>query len=567
MRFSLHTLAAACLFAIYSEVALADVVFEQDFTSQANCTTGRENQCWIDNGFLTGQNNEFPRGTVEDGYFEIKLPHGGSSTGRITIPLAGDLKEARIMRVVEFAPEYIFPPETHGPAVRITGDSGCDLGGNLEMGDNNYFYHFNNGNCGFSGSTIMRNQSGSARLRGGRKYVIEEYIKIDDSCSDSSSPTGCNGIYRLWVDGVLWSEHTNRNFGGVNNDTTISVWAYEWYMHIGNAGNWGDPEDAAPWARIHHVTIRDDNTEIGAPDGLVQGTQVDEPYFAYHNTNNFRGNQFGDCTFNNGGRRGFNFGSNYLTSENTTLETTSPSRTSEFPPDPTECSTEAAQDGRYMRSSASSGGTGIQFGRRAYADGAGGVEYYQNWFIHGWLYLPEGNNYGSVNFAGFRSYNCFDGCDDADYARTISLSVNDGKWAIARRWDTLTQAYHTAEENIITGEWVEFELWHDRVNERASLRINGERVVDADLEGVNQNIMQDPGGDGGGSAVVGIIYTANAVTINYSDVSIGTQSFSSCDGWEDGVCPYENGDDPDPPPPIDPPATGNGAGGFVGVFF
>lgn len=573
---ALQKVAAAALFALYSsQFALAAEIFSQDFESLSNCTTGREDTCWTDNGFATGDYDDFKRGTIKqdggalgNGYFEINHPFGGTSTGRVNIDTT-DATEVRWGHFIRFSDDYQFYSQTHGVGMRITGDSGCDLGGNTEFGNDPAYYMFNNGSCGFSNAIdLTATETGRTTLKGGRWYWVEQYIKIDTTCSDNTSQTGCDGIYRMWIDEVLVSEHTNRNFAGDTRNAVVSTFAYEWYYHVGNPGHWTLVEgntNPTPKVQIDNLIIRNDSTEIGIPEGATQGTANSVPYFIWHTANNFIAHQYNDCTLSSfTNQRGFNYGGVWRTNGNATSQTATPVGNDGFPPDATECTSQEAATDAYMEVSTSTGdGGGASFGRPAYYTGSGSASYYQNWFIHGWIYLPSGNDYSNVLLSGFRAYNCYSGCCDgscAPWGRVIAMSVNSGNWAIARRWDTATSTYHTGSTAITEDAWVEFELRHNRTGESATLKINGTEVVTADLTGVSQDIMQDPGGDGGGGVVVGVIdYIGTGTFVaHYDDISVGSVSFTSCDGWESGTCPFAEDE---------PAAPGNTGGAFIGKFY
>jgi hypothetical protein len=532
---------------LQAQAAFAIEIFNQDFESLTNCTTGREDQCWIDNDFVTGNAATFARGKIKNdaqmrgnGYFEIQHPFGGTSTGRVNIDTT-DATTVTWGHFIRFSDDYMFYSQTHGVGMRITGDSGCDLGGNTEFGNDPAYYMFNNGSCGFSNAVdLIANQTGRTVFKGNRKYWVVQQIKIDTSCTDSSSQTGCNGEYRMWIDGTLVSEHTNRNFAGVLRNATVSTFAYEWYYHVGFPGHAG----VTPTVWIDDLIIRNDDTYITMPS-LTQGTANTTPYFIWHAANNFVAHQFNDCTLSSfTNQRGFNYGSVWRTNGNATSQTATPNGNNEYPPDPTECASAAAATDAYMEVATATGdGGGVSFGRPAYYTGTGSPSYYQNWLIHGWIYLEPGNDYGNVLLSGFRSYNCYSGCCDgscAPWARVIAVSVNSGNWAIAYRSDTATSTYYTSTTAITEGAWVEFELWHDKTNELAQLRIDGNIVRVADLTGMPQSIMQDPGGDGGGGVVVGVIdyIGTGTFTVRYDDVSVGSASFSSCDGWDGDDCPF-----------------------------
>ena len=107
--------------------ASAGVIFTQDFETQTNCTTGKEQSCWTDNGFTAGDQTTFVRGTIKgdgsvmgSGYMEIQLPFGGTSTGRVNINTT-DVSEARWGHFVWFSKDYQFYSQTHGVGMRLTG--------------------------------------------------------------------------------------------------------------------------------------------------------------------------------------------------------------------------------------------------------------------------------------------------------------------------------------------------------------------------------------------------------------------------------------------------------------
>lgn len=567
IRDSLQKVAATALFALYSsQPALATDLLTQTFDNLSNCTTGREDQCWIDNGFATGNAATFSQGTIKSdggasgsGYLRIQFPFGRTSTGRVTVPVTPSA-DATSKYWIRFSTDYHFYTQTHGPGMRITGTGGCDLGGNTEFGNKLESYFFNNGSCGFSNALHLgANQTGALALRGGHWYLVQEEIQIDDSCSDSTSQTGCNGVKRMWIDTVLVQEHTNVNFAGVNRTGRVSSFGYEWYYHIG----WPENDGQFQYVDIDQVVVNNTTTPPTADGGVTQGTANSIPYFIGCNTNNYVSAQRNDCLAPDFASRancspaeGYASYSSYITAGST-----SPSGHNGYPPDATDCPTEAATTDKYLKVviSASPGRAGYGIARDdvgEYKDGAGNLAWYQNWFHAGWIYLPTGNDYSpNVLLVGWRA-------EKGGEMRALGLSVNSGNWAVGYKWDSSTVSIATTSSTAITeNAWVSYELWHDRANQTISLRIGGTKIIDAfDLSGIATfDIMQDPGVDGGASAPIGVLDFQGTApfSVYYDDTTIRTTSPTSCDGWESGTCPFAA--EPDP--------AGNTGGAFIGKFY
>lgn len=545
------------------ETALAATLLTQDFDTLGNCSTGREDQCWIDNGFATGNAATFDSGTIKSdggatgsGYFRIQHPDGGTSTSRITIDITDSTTVAWGMWV-RFSNDYMFYSETHGPGVRITGTASCDMGGNWEPGNNPHYYVFNNGSCGVSDTNqhIGVEQTAQTTLKGGHWYWVSQEIVIDTSCSDSTAIDGCNGSYKLWIDGTLRSSQTNLNFAGVNRTAKASVFAWEWYFHNG----WVALNDSPQYVDFDSLTINDVGGEITAPGGVTQGTASTTSYFIGCYRNNGISRQYNDCLtsgpfVNRGGA--CPYGDTFKNSSYITQATSSPIGHDGYPPDATECSTEAAATDAYLKIATASGdGAGIAIARDGFGEfynGAGALAWYQYWCIHGWMYLPSGNDYSNNPLlAGFRAYS-----GAANDTRALAITVNNSsgsKWAIGHRWDSgTTSVLTTSATAIVEDQWNEFQICYDNTAETVSLYVDqtdnatsdGSYVVNAyDISGVSHAIMQDPGDDGGASAVVGVIdYDGTGTfTVGYDDYSIGTASFIDTNGWTEGDSPFGGG--------------------------
>jgi len=516
------------------------------FDELSRCSTGRETQCWADNGLGTSELSTASKfyitaggAAVGSGKMKGRAPAGGTGPGymQISIP-GGSATKVNLRYYMKYTDGYMGYIYDHGPSIRGDGTGGCIRGGTFEQSPWNYFMYNTGAGCTVDTFNLTPNKPNPPVLKNNRWYLIEQQKIIDTSCSNPSSVTGCNGVMRMWIDGQLVMEYTNVNWGGVTNGVRwTQVWGPRSYYHV-REQVWEPSiefDNFVASVNGHNIGAASAENSRGSADPLspYASHQGIEPFLGRHPVN--------DCSTPSG-YLGTNYGYKWRSGGSLVTEQAFPggfADTCQSPP--------AANKSLKVTVNSTGGGGGVAFPRWGGPDSP--ITFAQQ-VIHGWLYVPSSNNYSNAPaLVGFAGYGCAPGdCTEDSWGNFVSLTVNNGKWALAQRNKAVsntTQIVGTSSVNVQANTWLRFEIvvWQ---NQKASVMIAGQRLFDKVSLPNTVNWLFT--GTSTNDAIVGVInFTGTApFSIYFDDVSVGTASFWSCDGWHSSSCPF-GGSDTTPP--------------------
>ncbi len=532
----------------------ADITMCYDFESLGNCSTGREETCWSDNGidnanrnngqdfYITNGGAEVGTAAVGSGFIQGKGVYGNAGPGYTSFAIPnGGATAVNLRYYIKFTKGYLHYFADHGPGIAgLFG--GCNRGGTLEQSAYNYYMYNTGTGCGAGSFDLYPNQSNLPNLKNNRWYLIEQQKIMDTSCSDTSSSTGCNGIARMWIDEQLVLEYTNVNWGGVHAGLKwTSIWGPRSYYHIRHP-SW-EPE-----VHFDNFAVSTNGTYIGpASSENSRGTaDASSPYNSHQGIEPFLGRHPAqDCSTPSGYMK-TNIGSKWR--DGGTFDTSI--KHGGFVD---QCSNPPKADQSFKVSIAgSSGGGGVHWDR---AINTNTSTIFPQQVIYGWIYLPSGNDYSETPaLSGFRGYKCGSTCDESDWGRYLALTVNNNKWAIKQRFapsNNTPQVVLTSNSTVQYDQWVEFELivYSDQ---KVTLMINRQRLYDREDLPMDVPLMfSGGGGANSGTTVIGVIHFTGTGPFNvyYDDMAVGTVSFWSCDGWGASSCPFADADNTAPAAP------------------
>ena len=264
-------------------------------TWTANCTSGAEELCWIDNGFASdgllfrhdswrqftinprcqaavgnGCFDSFPRvGSTGSGYsYDLIDP-----TAVKAAPYYQELTFRYYTKASEGYPSYV----SHGPAIiATTGASGnCSTLAMQPLKATWNVLYTTSSTCGAAMAVtevrMAMNQTGATTdgiCRNERWCRIEIYLKAETSVTDADADNKedlgeCNGILRMWVNDTLVMDYSTFCFGfmsysggtwSANNSGWKAMWPVREYTHR-----------EAPWGG--HTAIDNIVVDIGVHSG------------------------------------------------------------------------------------------------------------------------------------------------------------------------------------------------------------------------------------------------------------------------------------------------------------
>lgn len=529
----------------------ADVIVCMD--AETACASETSDLCWTSNGFTTRDDHRLTdltvvtdatKAVVGSRYFKLEGVPGETGTGFATYDVSPDSLELRVRHYLKFE-NYQHYYHNHFTSIQLAGDAACTRGATLEIGGYSSAYLYSAGACGVApGSEQYHpNQGVAPAFKNGKWYLIEEAVKVDTSCTDDTLADGCNGVYKLWVDGVLVISYTNINWGGVADNAKIADVKIANYNHKRN----GPLQQRALVDQI--VISNDADTEIGAAVGATNiGTEVAESYATecgidpFYIDSGINYSPESDWYYVAGGAitvcgdagstwRGVAATGN--TSIYRTGGVTDTNTTSDFgflrpiaeQSLRVQCTGADCGAGWFVpRGGGPVTGSEGDGNTNAYRGGA-----YPQWAIHGYIYLPSASvPDNKIAYLGFT------GDGTTDYSNYVALSENTGKWAIIQRHaDGTPGIVSTSSVTITRDVWHRFELmiWD---TEGVSLMIDDVRVFNQLALTNSPTWLFDAShtADGSGTALAIIDYLGTGtVTAYYDDISVGSTSFWSADGW------------------------------------
>lgn len=262
-----------------------DIVKCMDF--ETACASDSSDLCWTDNGFSSRDDHrgtdmriltDASKAVVGSRYALLKGIIGGTGTGYATYTLPSPQNELRIRWYQKFHQyQHYYYNHFLGITINKTGGSACTRGATLEIGGQSSVYTYSSGSCGqLPPSEALYPNQGSAPpvIKNGKYYLFEVSVKMDTSCGTPSAWNGCNGEYKLWIDGTLVTSYTNLNWGGVTNGAQIvDVQPARNYNHKRNGEKPGEV-----W--LDQIVIGNSaSTAIGAATGATNiGSAVADAY-------------------------------------------------------------------------------------------------------------------------------------------------------------------------------------------------------------------------------------------------------------------------------------------------
>ncbi len=505
-----------------------DVKFCADFDNLAGCVTGKEPTCWAQNligDIPTGFRITSGGAAVGTGFAAGSGPVGSTGPGfsEITLP-GGRVNQVTLRYYVRYSRGYMTYGSNHFPSIiGSSADFSCHRGTTLEGSMTDYFL-YSSADCGVGGFDRHLNMNVRPILKNNRWYLIEMSASVDTACSNPAADDGCNGTYKLSIDGQVVMNYTNLNWGGVTHGV-------KW--HAVNGPRSYFHRLVPPWQpEIHfdNFVVATSLTPIGAaanenPRGTADPSS---PYGIYFGVNAALGRSIApDCAPNN-------HGVNQAWKDNgPTFETGIVHRgftdTCNIPP-------LTDQSFKVTVPGGSTGG-GL-FGDRM---GSPADYVFPSQALQGYIYLPSSNNYDNMEaLTGFFGYGS--GID----TKYTAITIDQGKWGIIQRYDDSPTVVHRTAVTASTNSWHRFEImiWN---NQSVSLMIDNQRLLDkVALPKPVDYAFNFPHMNG---PVYGVIdYNGpSTFTVYYDDLGAGTASFWSCDGWSSDSCPFVNAQRPAAP--------------------
>jgi hypothetical protein len=136
------------------------------------------------------------------------------------------------------------------------GPAGSNLGGTHYCKWNGSAWVFDPSTAtGLDSLTLLNNVGSQVKLNG-RWYADEIHAELDTTCTNKTTApwSGCNGVLRAWVDGVMTHQYTGLNLGrtqGAANGHPNLGWysssPVSNYYHF-ESPSWGMVEDVDNWA-------------------------------------------------------------------------------------------------------------------------------------------------------------------------------------------------------------------------------------------------------------------------------------------------------------------------------
>lgn len=529
----------------------SDVKLCSGFESTTGCTTGKENACWTGNGFDSGSNssahgwtiknvNNAPEGSravvgtcdpgsVGPGYAEITLPGSLASVVRTRAVLT--FKNGR----ATYHDNHILG------LTAINGDDSCHRGGTIELSSHAYYlYSTMTGGCGVGSFDLYPNQGTVPVLLNNKDNVIELLYKMDTSCSDTNSVHGCNGVFKMWINGTLVTSYTDVNWGGFTNGV-------QWKISTPvRAYNHRRCELWESQLQVDAIVFSDsDSVMIGAPENMPTSYgDTQSPYLVYCNLDAYWSDGGTSQNLNTDCAAG---GCKDFSSWRTGTITYDAGRTKGGYTN--SCGTSGYSDRSLKVSVTGADGAG-HFYQREGGTGTGGdgnsnayrVNEFKQICGHGFIYLDPANVYTDyVALPGFKAYTNTD-----NWGKYLALSVDHttGKWAVLERSDA-SFTLHTTGTYATPDRFHEFEIClfkNDGTTEQYSLMIDGYRLFNRASTTYDASwLFGSQGGENG--YVLGFLDYRGSGTLNawLDNTNLGSYSFWSCDGWGSDSCPHGKG--------------------------
>lgn len=530
-----------------------DIVWCDD--AEASCADNAADACFTAAGFSSRDDHrgtdimrvtDATKAVVGSSYYKLEGIVGGTGTGYATKTLSSQ-SEVRIRWYQKFEQyQHYYHNHFLGITISKSGGSDCTRGATLEIGGGTSAYLYSSGTCGVPADLYPNQGTGAVpQIKNNHWYLFETAVKMDTSCSDDTVWNGCNGEYKLWIDGTLVISYTNLNLGGVKNAGAriTSIDPLRNYRHrrnpvipgkvlidqivVGNSASTaigaatGETNLGSAEATAYHLDCGIESFHVEA--GVSMSPEADW-YYAPNSKISVCGAPLEDWRATAGTASTTVSHTGIVVDSNSTMDFG--------------FARPIAEQSFRAQCTGANCGAGFLVPRIGApldgTEGDGTDNLYQNGanpqsVIHGWIYLPSTSTPNDlITYVGWA------GDGSTVHSNFVGLSESGGKWAIMQRVADGTPAIVSTSAVTITRDaWHKFELilWD---SEGVSLMIDDVRLFNQLALPTSPTWMFDNAHNASHSGpVIGIIdyRGTGTVTAYYDDLSIGSTSFWSSDGW------------------------------------
>lgn len=522
----------------------SDVKFCYDFDTPTNCTTGREDTCFTDNGLTTQHKTDGSGFSIQNsggvrggyikgvgtangsgpGYMEQDLPDSDGGTGGVQ-----GWKSVENRFYAKYADGWVtYDVGGHGPGIGGVG-SGCSANITFEMKQVRPTFYITN-SCGEGSINISTTNASAFPLKNNKWYLFSLKATVDSD--------GTNGKASFSVDGQEFGSRSNINFGGNSQGLRwTKVWLARMYYHA-RVPSW------LPSINFDQFSIKANNTEVsgvGAASGASVGTaDTTGPDFTYVSIEPFGGGHMeGDCSHT----------SSYLNSApagvadqwRSGAEFSSDVTINEF--DSSTCVGDGFNNRTMKVSLPTQGSGGGLLYSLEISESVGGYVY-PGQYVRSNIRFPTGNVYTSKPaLNGFVKYSCDANCSTAQYGKFVALGSDaSGNWALLQRDNAINVnpvvvastsvpiiANHTFETQIAIHNDQTASVWIDGVLEldhvALTYSVSSWFSVSAGAAGIVVGVITYPGTD--------------PFTVYFDDARLGSMSFLDAEDWDAASVPDE----------------------------
>lgn len=534
----------------------ADITFCAGYETTTGCTTGCESACFLNNGYDELNENHSDSICIENDaavavegtrYVSSRGKFGSSGPGYVTKNLPLDNRKlVRYRKYIQFRQRPMYY-HNHLSGVGGSGSGGCSVGATIEMGGQSGLYMYSSTSCGGGGFDLHPNQGVNPKFQNNKWYRIESLMKMDTSCTDQNDPHGCNGVYKLWVDGTLVISYTDINWGGAKNSADFLTMDDPRDYYHQRVPEWR-PEtltDALVISKseANMIGAAAGEANIGdGDDGVYYDIQCGIESFHASGSNTYAPESdwapsptVSICGHN---ATGYRTAGAYVTSPHHTGVITDSATGTVYVSRP-------IAEQSYRGQCSGPCGSGFLMprinGPASGSEGDGNTNAYRGYVhptraVYGYIYLPSASvPNDKIAYTGFV------GKDTVTHSNYVAITEDSDFWGIIQKnSDGTPTVTHTTAVPIVRDTWHKFQImiWD---TQKVSLMINDALLLDKQTlpASVSWAFDGSHNSDNGGEVPTLIDYIGTGtVTVYVDDIAAGTMSFWNCDGWTTESCPF-----------------------------